>query len=160
MWRELDPKDEEPLVIDGHVVPSGTQVCVSLYCLHHNDAYFEESFNFMPERWLVDPTDSEEEVARKRLAKEAFVPFSVGTRNCAGRSMAYLEASLAIAKTLWHCDLERPMGAADTVGAGGPGKGAGREREMEFQLLDTFIASHDGPNLIIRPRQFSEQLDK
>ncbi|KAF2656075.1 benzoate 4-monooxygenase cytochrome P450, partial [Lophiostoma macrostomum CBS 122681] len=152
MWRELDAKDKDPVIIDGTVVPPGTQVCVNLYCLHHNSDYFPKPFTFIPERWLMDPNDTEEAKASKKLMREAFVPFSIGTRACAGKSIAYSETSLAVAKTLWSCDIERPAGPADELGEGGRGKGAGRERKMELQLYDQFISTVSGPNLIVRPR--------
>ncbi|KAI0160396.1 cytochrome P450 [Xylariaceae sp. FL1272] len=42
-----------------------------------------------------------------RLANRgAFVPFSVGTRGCAGKTMAYLEVSLVLAKVLFHVDFD------------------------------------------------------
>ena len=82
----------------------------------------------------------------------AFTPFSLGTRGCAGKAMAYLEASLVMAKTLWHFDFETAPGEIGRVGAGVPGKKDGRGRVDEFQLYDAFTAAHDGPNLIFRLR--------
>lgn len=100
-WRELakdadDPREGEPFIVDAHVIPPGTQVGVCTYALHHNEEYFPEPFVFRPERWLA------EESGEGRLARmhSVFVPFSVGPRACAGKSMAYLEMSLVVAKTL------------------------------------------------------------
>lgn len=73
---------------------------VSQYSLHHNSEYFTELYTFKPERWL---DENEAQVARMR---SAFVPFSIGTRSCAGKAMAYLKSSLVIAKTLWNFDFE------------------------------------------------------
>lgn len=150
-WRELakgadDPRRGEPFIVDGHVIPPGTQVGVCTYALHHNEQYFPEPFVFRPERWLVE--DSSE------LAKmySAFAPFSIGPRGCAGRAMAYLEASLVVAKTLWFMDFEPAPGKLGELGAGASGKATGRERPEEFQLYDIFSATHDGPNLVFRHR--------
>lgn len=152
-WRELakgadDPRRGEPFIVDGHVIPPGTQVGVCTYALHHNEQYFPEPFVFRPERWLV------EESGESGLAKmhSAFAPFSVGPRACAGKTMAYLEASLVVAKTLWFLDFEPAPGKSGDLGAGAPGRATGRERSEEFQLYDIFSSTHDGPNLVFRHR--------
>ncbi|KAG5926956.1 hypothetical protein E4U42_002775 [Claviceps africana] len=147
-WREQFPDEQKcgPLVIDGHVIPPGTQVGVSIYSLHHNEKYFEESFVFRPERWLIQDKD------KLALMRSAFCPFSLGTRGCAGKAVAYLEMSLVVAKTLWYFDFHRAPGKIGEVGAGAPQKGEARRRPGEFQLYDSLAATHRGPNLVFRPR--------
>jgi hypothetical protein len=51
-------------------------------------------------------------------------------RNCAGAAMTYFEVSLAIAKTLWDFDFERPMEnrKADRVGEGAEDDSTGINR--------------------------------
>ncbi|KAI0139736.1 cytochrome P450 [Pestalotiopsis sp. NC0098] len=146
-WREQDPADSRPLIIDGHVIPRGTLVNVSPYALQHNEAYFPDPFTFIPERWIEG-----DEEARK-IAHDAFAAFSTGPRNCAGKPMAYLESSLVIAKTLWYFDFEAAPGHLGRVGGGTPGAKDGREKPGEYQILDVFTARHDGPYLIFRPRE-------
>lgn len=148
LWRELSDaqKDNEPFIVDGHVIPPGTMVGVSIYCLHHNEKYFPEPFEFCPERWLV------EDEAALRLMNSAFCPFSVGARACAGKAMAYLEMSLVVAKTLHKFDFDVAPGELGKVGEGVAGRTDGRDRIDEFQLYDIFAAMHDGPNLVFRPR--------
>lgn len=147
-WRELyaDERDRGPLIVDGHVVPPGTQVGVCVYSLHHNEKYFSDPFTFSPERWLV------EDEATLGLMNSAFCAFSIGGRGCAGKSMAYLEASLVIAKTLWYFDFEKAPGKVGETGAGAPWKREGRKRTDEFQLYDIFSSMHAGPNLVFKPR--------
>ncbi|KAK7967308.1 cytochrome p450 domain-containing protein [Apiospora aurea] len=148
-WREQAADDPErgtaPLVIDGHVVPPGTQFGVNLYALHHNEEYFPDAFTFKPERWLEsdDPGDKQH---------RAFAPFLVGPRSCAGRAMAYLEVSLTMAKTLWYFDFDRAPGALGEVGQGTKRVEKGFANVNEFQILDMFNANHDGPYLVFRPR--------
>ncbi|KAH9908391.1 cytochrome P450 [Xylariomycetidae sp. FL2044] len=146
LWRELypDQKARGPFVVDGTVVPPGTQVGVCIYSLHHNEEYFPEPFVFRPERWLDQDTLSR--------SYSAFAAFSVGARGCAGKPMAYLEASLVMAKTLWHFDFAVAPGKLGELGAGVPGKTNGRHRPSEFQLFDTFGSRHDGPNLVFKSR--------
>lgn len=147
-WRELYAEEEGrgPWMVDGHVIPPGTQVGVCMYSIHHNEKYFVEPFAFRPERWLDDDQETQ------RLMNSAFSPFSLGPRGCAGKSMAYLETNLVLAKTLWYFDFEKAPGKAGQVGAGVPGRTDGRGRPDEFQLYDQFGSQHDGPNLVFRPR--------
>ncbi|TVY84466.1 Cytochrome P450 monooxygenase apf7 [Lachnellula suecica] len=149
LWYELAEGELEkggPLVVDGHVIPPGTSLGVNIYSLHHNEDYFPDAFTFRPERWMTA-----DQAALHRM-NSAFNAFSTGPRGCAGKSMAYLEAGMVIAKTLWYFDFETAPGPAGAVGAGRQGKGMGREREGEFQLYDGFTSSHDGPNLVFHTR--------
>ncbi|CAJ2513104.1 Uu.00g012230.m01.CDS01 [Anthostomella pinea] len=142
LWRQQLPQDgDAPWVVDGHVIPPGTQVGVSHYALHHNEEYFPDPFSFKPERWLPADEVSKEPSAANRAA---FVAFSLGARGCAGKAMAYLEVGLVSAKTLWYFDFE----PASEYGA------LGRDtNEMgEFLLHDVFTSSHDGPYLTFTPR--------
>ncbi|KAI0379496.1 cytochrome P450 [Hypomontagnella monticulosa] len=157
-WREQDPGDDsgQPLIVDGHVIPRGAQVSVSLYSVMHNEEYFPDSFAFKPERWLDPPEGSPEETEKEKEARaimrKAFTPFLIGDRACAGRAMAYLEASLTLARTLWFFDFEAAPGKAGEVGGGTAGRTDGRGRPDEFQLYDIFVAEHQGPNLVFRTR--------
>jgi cytochrome P450 len=147
LWREVMPSGKnKPLVIDGHFIPPGTQVGVSIYSLHHNEEYFPNSFEFQPERWLSGTKST-------GATQAAFTPFSIGPRGCAGKAMAYLETSLVLAKTLWYFDFQRasPVGEKD-FGTGGSGAPRGRIVESEFPMYDIFAASHDGPMLKFHPR--------
>ncbi|KAH9892304.1 cytochrome P450 [Xylariomycetidae sp. FL2044] len=153
LWRELaaGEKTERPLVIDGHVIPPETQVGVNIFALHHNEAYFPEPYAFKPERWLVDDETSEEQRA---LMRDAFAPFSVGYRSCAGKPMAYLEAGLVVAKVLWYFDFRLASGPLGEIGGGTPGGRADlRGRRDEFQLYDVIGGEHDGPCLVLTPRE-------
>lgn len=149
LWREASSElGSKPLIIDGHVVPAGTQVGVNTYTLHHNEEYFPDPYAFKPERWL--PSETPE--AQRKTMNAAFSPFSIGDRGCAGKPMAYLESSLVIAKTLWYFDFRPVAGALGCVGGGTPGKRGGRGRVDEYQLYDVIAGQHDGPNLIFSPR--------
>ncbi|KAI0859842.1 cytochrome P450 [Xylaria cubensis] len=154
MWRELASVEKEdvkePVVIDGHVIPHGTQVSVSIYSLHHNAEYFPDPFSFRPERWLEDSEDNE---ATRKAMSDAFAPFLVGSRSCAGKPMAYLEVSLTLAKTLWYFDFEPSVGDSGHLGGGAPTGSGQRSRVNEFQLYDRFSAHHQGPNLEFHPRE-------
>lgn len=85
-WREQDPNSSGPLVIDGHVIPKDTLFGVSAYAIQHNEAYFPDPFVFRPERWL----DAEDDA---KTLHDAFAVFSLGSRSCAGKALAYMEMS-------------------------------------------------------------------
>lgn len=152
LWREQDPKDksQDPFVVDGHVIPRGTQVGVSLYSLMHNEEYFSDPFVLEPRRW-IEPEDPEEKAAYTARRK-CFVPFIVGDRACAGKAMAYLETSLVLARTLWYFDFEAPEGKLGELGGGKAGQSGARGRQNEYQLDDLIVAGHVGPNLRFKKR--------
>lgn len=152
LWRQQDlalPSNVgKPFIVDGCVVPPGTMVGLSPYSLLHNKKYFPEPFVFRPERHL--------EAGQQGKAADttrAFAPFGIGSRSCGGRAVAYLEASLTIAKTLWYFDVEKAPGKLGEVGEGGPGMGKGREQRGAYQVWDVITAEHHGPNLIFTPRE-------
>lgn len=69
-------------MISGRLIPEGTEVFLSSYCLHRNGDYFEDPNKFIPERWLGEASS---------ITPEAFIPFSRGPANCAGRNLARME---------------------------------------------------------------------
>lgn len=68
-------------------VPEGTQIYLPPYVVQRDSRYFPDSpDSFMPERWLSlqDPP-------------AAFIPFSYGPSNCAGRHLARREMLMVMA---------------------------------------------------------------
>ncbi|KAF2099150.1 cytochrome P450 CYP3/CYP5/CYP6/CYP9 [Rhizodiscina lignyota] len=87
--------------IAGSWVPEKTRC--SIY--HHAAYRYEENFarpdEFIPERWLPDaPAEFRND------KREVVQPFMVGLRGCLGKSLAYAEMRLLLAKMLWHFDFE------------------------------------------------------
>ncbi|TRX98984.1 hypothetical protein FHL15_000326 [Xylaria flabelliformis] len=150
LWRELaveSKRDSVPLVIDGHIIPPGTYVGVNIYSLHHNERYFPDPFTFKPERFLSGDVQDEKQ------SRKAFAPFSLGARGCMGRSMAYLELSLIVAKVLWHFDFTRAPDETGRLGESEYWKLRGKgERIDEYQTNDIFGAIHQGPCLVFKSR--------
>lgn len=148
MWRQQDPASVaagEQFVVEGQVIPPGTQVAVSQYSVQHDERLFPEPYKFKPERWL--------EAGEKLVGmRRGFAPFSIGERACAGRSMAWTEMRLLMARSLWYFDFERAAGPAGELGAGQPGWPEGRRRPDEFQLYYNIVVEHTGPNLVFTPR--------
>lgn len=131
------------LDIDGLHIPEGITVGVSAYAVHHNEAYFPESFTWRPERWLGENGDV-------GVARAAFCTFSMGRYNCIGKNVALLASKLVLAKMLYAYDV-RPVDGKVT-GGGGKSSGKGREREDEYQLLDYLVAYRSGPMVQFKAR--------
>ncbi|KAI1848507.1 hypothetical protein JX265_008712 [Neoarthrinium moseri] len=151
LWREQEAEsraDGQPLIIDGHIIPPGTEIGVNTYALHHNEEYFPEPFVFKPERWIPEC------VEYKKNTRSAFVPFSTGVRGCLGRAMAYQEAQLIVARILWHLDLKQaPFNRARMESMRIDGSGKHRGRHNEYPIRDRFGASHNGPWMVFHPRE-------
>lgn len=126
---------------------------VGLYSVMHNPEYFPDPFAFRPERCLEEDDESLEEKAARTTMRRAFVPFILGDRACAGKAVAYLEMSLTVAKTIWYFDFEKAPGDLGELGSGRKGATVGRDWPEEYQLYDKFMAEHNGPNLVFRPRE-------
>lgn len=143
------------MIVDGRIIPRGTSVGISPYALLHNEEYFPDPFSYTPERWLdLDPREEETEAEKTARAnmRKAFIPFLVGDRGCAGKTMAYTEASLTLARSLWFFDFEKAPGEKGEIGGGNAGKWKGRGRPDEYQLGDIIVTSHEGPNLVFKKR--------
>ena len=87
-------------IIDGRHVPSGTAVSVYQWAANHSPKNFRDPELFVPERWL----GTDEKYAND--VREACQPFSYGPRNCIGRSLAYVEMRIILARLLWNFDVE------------------------------------------------------
>jgi cytochrome P450 len=108
----------------GEHIPAGVGVGCPIYALHHHKDYVPNAFEYKPERWLHGECDE----AENQALLSVFNPFSLGSRGCIGKPMAYLELSLALGRLLWKFDMRRPEGDLRHVGEGRPGMGMGRER--------------------------------
>ncbi|ETS80705.1 hypothetical protein PFICI_08234 [Pestalotiopsis fici W106-1] len=85
-------------IIGGSFVPENTHVAIWHWALYRNPAYFINPTSFCPERFLGDPKFAGDE-------RDILQPFHVGKRNCIGRSLAYIEMRLALARMLFNFDM-------------------------------------------------------
>ncbi|CAG2232925.1 Cytochrome P450 4F22,Leukotriene-B(4) omega-hydroxylase 2,Phylloquinone omega-hydroxylase CYP4F2,Cytochrome P450 4F4,Cytochrome P450 4F8,Cytochrome P450 4F5,Cytochrome P450 4F12,Docosahexaenoic acid omega-hydroxylase CYP4F3,Cytochrome P450 4B1 [Mytilus edulis] len=88
----------EPMELDGHEAPAGTQISIMLYNCHHNPLVWPNSMDFIPERFSPENVE-------KRDAY-AFIPFSAGPRNCIGQQFALHEMKTVLAKIFRRYSLE------------------------------------------------------
>lgn len=87
--------------IDGRFVPQGTILQVPHWAAFHLEENFTDPWEFVPERFL--------EAHPERYAQdnfEVFNPFSLGNRNCIGRSLAYMETKVTLCKMILAFDME------------------------------------------------------
>lgn len=137
----------DPVVtVDGLVLPEGTGCGTPPYTIHRRPDYYREPLSYLPDRWIegavcktVDDawtvTKDDVEIARK-----AFCPFSIGPRGCIGKSMALMEMRITLARIMYLFDFE----LADSTG---------EDETGQFKMVDHFVASKTGPNVIVRRRQ-------
>ena len=150
LWRETTVDS----YVGGEYIEKGYDVGVSPYAIHHNEQVFPDSFTFKPERWIVSDDNPKQAVD---LARHVFSVFSIGSRACAGKNMAYMELSDSIAKIVWYLDLQSADGTLEGLGGGYHGAQYGRHREKEFQLREHLTCNHDGPFLRFHVRAGAEE---
>ncbi|KAI8710543.1 hypothetical protein NCS52_01554400 [Fusarium sp. LHS14.1] len=83
--------------VDGHYVPSGTEVSVDNFVMSRDTRSFPDPDSFNPDRWVGDDSG---------CIKEASRPFSLGPRACLGVNLAYLEAKIILAAMVYSYDWE------------------------------------------------------
>ncbi|XP_075717039.1 cytochrome P450 2K4-like [Rhinoderma darwinii] len=87
----------------GYFIPKGTAILPVLYSVHKDKEYFQKPDEFYPEHFL----DSEGNFKKT----EAFIPFSIGRRSCAGEILAKMELFLFFTSLLQHFTFKAPPGA-------------------------------------------------
>ncbi|KAJ9610357.1 hypothetical protein H2200_005134 [Cladophialophora chaetospira] len=79
-------------------VPEGTTVSMMNFSTHHNRDAFPQPFAFDPTRWLKTNGGTPE-------MKEAYMPFSKGSRMCIGIHLAVMELKMILATIVSSWDL-------------------------------------------------------
>ncbi|KAL9008298.1 MAG: hypothetical protein Q9173_006563 [Seirophora scorigena] len=105
--------------VAGKFLPGGITVSVPQWAAYRSSSNFTSPSSFIPERWLMHEDQSE--TPSKLLSpyasdrRDGFHPFSLGSHNCPGKSLAFLEMRLVLTKLLWHFDLT-PAAETETDG--------------------------------------------
>jgi cytochrome P450 len=74
-----------------------------MHTIQRDARYFASPLQFLPERW----TDEQPEAI---MDKRAFMPFSVGIYNCAGRNLAMAELRTVVANLVRSFEIEFAAG--------------------------------------------------
>ena len=136
----------EGAMVDGVYLPAGTNCGTPIYSIHRQEKYYREPQEYIPERWIEGATCQTSTTSWSttkegvEIARRAFCPFSIGPRGCIGKSMAFMEMRLTIARMMFLFDIEL----------------ANREGEDEIGhlgLVDHFTSAKNGPNVIVRKRE-------
>lgn len=90
--------------VAGHYLPGGTVVSIPQWAAYQSRGNFHSPTSFIPERWL--PGSLNESSMYRQDRKDAFHPFSLGSHNCPGQNLAYLEMRLILARMVWNFDIE------------------------------------------------------
>jgi cytochrome P450 family 135 len=85
-------KVREPVELNGHAIPAGSVLMVSIYLLHRDPALHQDPEEFRPERYLAGNG-------------EPWLPFGGGVRRCLGASFAQLEMKVVIKAVLGMANL-------------------------------------------------------
>ncbi|KAK3708215.1 hypothetical protein RRG08_023624 [Elysia crispata] len=88
----------EETIIDGHMIPKGTLVTVSIVHLHVNPTVWEDRDEFRPERFTWEEMKGRDSFS--------YVPFSAGPRNCIGQHFAVHEIKVLTSRILRKFTLE------------------------------------------------------
>ncbi|KAL1854472.1 hypothetical protein Daus18300_011393 [Diaporthe australafricana] len=135
--------------VDGTFFPPGVNVSIACYCLSYNKNIYPDPFKFKPERWIVDEQEgvTEDSVA---LAESGAAAFSLGSRGCPGKYLAWMEMQIVMAKLVHKFEMRQDPD--NLLGGGGPGAGRGRENADVYQTFDVFVSLRDGPMVQFRRR--------
>lgn len=144
------------IIVAGKYFPEGVDIATPSFTLHMNEEYYRDPFTYNPNRFLADKAESPESLQR---AQSAFAPFSLGPRSCIGRSLAYLELTLALARTVWMYDFVYAGGGRETRldNLAFVEKLGGGKNPIMYSIDDhhTAFASREGPNIrFIRREDF------
>lgn len=90
----------EDVMLGGYRVAAGTEVFLSQWLLHRDEAYYPAAQQFDPSRW-ADPKTAD------HLEREGkYAPFWFGRKKCIGYQFAKMEATLVLATLLQSYEME------------------------------------------------------
>lgn len=133
-------------------LPTGVEVGVPIYAIHHNADYVAELFKFDPGLWLDQDDDKSPEYRQSKEALHViFCPFSLGQRSCLGKPLVYMELSITIARLVWEYDMRlapeqyRSKEIEREVRRG-------ERNASEYQFQDWFLSNNESVMVEFRAR--------
>ncbi|KAH9257749.1 hypothetical protein BASA81_004215 [Batrachochytrium salamandrivorans] len=108
--------DEDVLMGGKHTIPAGTEVLILPYLIHRDARYWDNPDEFSPERFvdmeMLPNGDVHTNSLQSRIGrictKKAYLPFSLGPRNCVGRALALMEMRVVLVKLLQRFSFDLP----------------------------------------------------
>ncbi|KAM5344021.1 hypothetical protein ACJ41O_012558 [Fusarium nematophilum] len=91
-------------VLEGYTIPKGTTVLANLYSMHLREEEYDLPNEFIPDRFLPDPSGSTE-AAGQDESRATLYSFSFGRRGCPGEDFAKTSIVTTVAKLLWAFDI-------------------------------------------------------
>ena len=92
------------LRVDGHTLPSGTDVTPAIWLTHTRADLYPEPFAFRPERFLEEQPET-----------YSWIPFGGGMRRCLGAAFAELEMRVVLREVLSRCELRAARSAPERI---------------------------------------------
>ncbi|KAM3932778.1 cytochrome P450 2K1-like [Leptodactylus fuscus] len=103
LLTNIPHETSQDVTFRGYFIPKGTPVIPMLNSIHKDKEYFEKPDEFYPEHFL--------DLEGNFRKNEAFIPFSIGKRRCAGETLAKMELFLFFTSLLQHFIFKVPPGA-------------------------------------------------
>lgn len=91
LWL-VDRKNNEPVTLSGHQIPSGTNIITSPYVTHRDPAIWDMPYEFRPERFAAGNGEQRH--------KFAYFPYGGGRMKCIGIALGMLEIKAIMRHTL------------------------------------------------------------
>lgn len=99
------PKETiDPCIIDGYEIPAKTFVFVNIWAIGRDPDYWEDPYEFLPERFLNKSIDTKGQ-------DFGFIPFGSGRRMCPGLPLAIPTMEVALANLVYFFNWEVPRGS-------------------------------------------------
>lgn len=84
-------------------LPVGTEVSMQPYLMHRVTSVFPDPELYLPERWLQEPGESEDDYAARMTNMQRYMMgFGKGVRMCLGMNLARIEMKMALANLYWR----------------------------------------------------------
>jgi len=90
----------DPVDIGGYTLPAGAIVSTPQWVVHHDARWFDDPWQFEPNRWV--------DAGNPNRPEFAYFPFGGGPRRCIGEQFATIEAQLVLATILQEYTVEVP----------------------------------------------------